>query len=399
MKKTLFTVTLCVFASYLLMAQPSCTKDVEYTLVIQNEVPKARKMMEEQCFPGNESSPEVWLLRANVFIKLHQYEVDRKAKDAKYAIRWPDAIITANESFYKALELKPDIKGTNALLDPKDGQLISAPIIHDLAAKAMEKKDYNEAIKLLNMVIRSYRVNPKENARYLGYAYIDLANCYKATGDEANYKKILLDAVKLNTGEPNVYLNLYDLYKQEKDTVKCGEILTQARKIIPDAEAINIKSTELDYFAMIGDTAKLKSAAIKMFEQYKTNVDVIILIATHLINTKDYSLAEEMIKTGLEMAPTDFDMNQLMGYRFYREALDYVKIMEELKTQKKYTPALEFRAKYMETFKLALPWAEKAYTINSEDRDNNKMLSEIYVRLEMEVPAELNEKVNSYNKQ
>ena len=186
MKKTFLFVVLIFFAGYLLIAQPACIKDITYSLVSLKEVPKARKMMEEQCFPGNESSADVWLVRGNVFIQLHEYELDRKAKDAKYVIRWPDAIITANESFYKAIELKPDIKPSQGLLDAKDGQVLSAYPVSEIAGKEMDNKNYPEAIRLLNMVIRSYRVDPRTYGQYLAYAFLDLAYCYKAMGDDAN---------------------------------------------------------------------------------------------------------------------------------------------------------------------------------------------------------------------
>ena len=398
MKKINLLVILLLFAGYFSMAQQTaCYKDVEYTLVSLKQVPKARTMMEEKCFPGNESNADVWLLRGNVFIRLHENEQDRYNKEPnKYVIRFPDAVVTANESFYKALELKKDIKPNAGLLGPKDGQVLSADIINNMAKDAFLKKDYNEAIKLYNLVVRSFKVDIKEYGIFLAYAYSDLADCYKAAGDDENYKKLLLEAAKLNVADPYIYLSIYDIYKQERDTVKCGEILTQARKIIPDSIAIDVKGYELDYFAMMGDSTKLINAAVAMYEQNKNNIEVIKLVSTHLINNKEYTLAREMIDAGLKLVPNDFDLTQLMGYAFNSEALDYFNKTEELKSLKKYTPALEYRDKYMETYKLALPWAEKAYQINAEDRDNNIMLQRIYVRLEMEVPAELKEKVDSY---
>jgi len=398
MKKTFITVILFFFAGYL-FAQPACLKDVIYTLVSLKEVPRARNEM-EKCFPGNESSPDAWLVRANVLIQLHEHELERSKRDPKYQTRWPDAIIIANESFYKALELKPDIKASAGLLSPQDGQLLSAYPISELATQAMENKDYAEAIKLLNLVIRSYRVNPKEYALYLAYAYLDLANCHKAMGDEEGYKKILMDAVKLNVALPDIYLNLYDIYKQEKDTVKCGEILAQARKAIPDDLAIDVKGYELDYFAMIGDFEKLKDAALKMFEQYKDNPAVINIVAGYLVNNKEYLLAEEAINAGLAIAPNDFDLTQQMAFRFYFEAIDWDNIKEAKLNERprKFTEAEEALKKANEILETALIWIEKAYHINTEDMQNNIMYLRTLVRLQQPVPEGLQEKVDSYRK-
>jgi len=398
MKKSFLLVILIFMASHFLMAQPACVKDVIYSLVQLKEVPKARKMMEEQCFPGNESSADVWLVRANVFIQLYDYELERKSKDQKYIIRWPEAIIIANESFYKAVELKHDIKTPDRLLDPKDGQLLSAVPIYDLAIEAMNKKDYNEAIKLLNMVIRSYRVDTKGYAKYLVYVYLDLANCYKIMGDETNYKKTLLDAEKLNTSESVIYLNLYNLYKQEKDTVKAGEILTKARRLIPDSLSIDIKEYELDYLSMLGDSAKLIDAALKMFEQYRNDVAVINMVAGYLVNNKEYQLAETIIEEGLSIAPDNFDINQQMTYRYFYEAIDYEALVDELKKLRKFTPAQAALEKFNETLGIAVIWAEKAYSIYKDDEKHNKMYGQILVRLLMPVPEDLQEKLDSYRK-
>ena len=397
MKKTLFFVILFFIAGHFLNAQAPCITDVEYSLVSLKQVPKAKKMMDE-CFPGNESSPKAWLVRANVYIQYYEYEIERKNKDPKYTINVPDAILIANESFYKTLELNPDIKASPGLMDPKDGQLLSAPSIHDLAAKCMEKKDYAEAIKLLNIVIRSYRADLKGYAKYLAYAYLDLADCYKALGDDANYKKTLIDATKLNIPIPAIYLNLYDLYKQENDTVKCGEILTQARKIIPDSLALDVRGYELDYYAMIGDSAKLIDAALKMFEKNKDNVEVINIVAGHLINNKVYTLAEEIINAGLAIDQKDFELYQQMAYRFYSEADDYDKMKEDKYKLKKYLEAEKLLNQANEILKTSVIWAEKAYNINKEDKLHNIMYYQTLVRLMMDVPEDLQGKIKSYYK-
>ena len=396
MKKFFLLVVLVFFAGSLVFAQrPECLKNVTYSLVSQDDIVAAKREM-DKCYPGSEASPEVALVRANVLLKYYYYELNRKKKEPNYQIKMPDAIVVANESFYKAIELKPDIKPDYGLMDPKEGQLLTADEITKLAAVAMDKKNYNEAIKLLNLVIRSYRVDPKRNAKYLAYAFLDLSFCNKILGDEANNKKCLLDAAKLNVDVPEIYLNLYDIYKEEKDTVKCGEILVQARKIVPDSLAINIKGYELDYFAMIGDTTKLKAAALKMYEQYKDNVEVIKIVAGYLVNNKEYLLAEDIINVGLTMAPEDFDLLQQMTYRFFYEAVDFDQLKDEKIKIKKYLEAKPLLDKANAILEIAVVWAEKAYHIDKNDKKHNLMYSKILVRLAKDVPEELQQKIDSY---
>ena len=397
MKKTLFLVVLFLISGHFLSAQSSCINEAELTLVSYKQIPKAKKILDE-CFPGNELSAKAWLVRANVYIQYYTYEIERKNKDAKYVINVPDAVLTANESFYKALELNKDIKASGGLLEAKEGQLLSAPPIHDMALNAMEKKDYSEAIRLLNIVIRSYKADLKGYAKDLLVANFDLANCYEAMGDDANYKKTLIDATKLNVPEPVIYLKLYDLYKKENDTVKCGEILTQAKKIIPDSLALNLRAYELDYYAMIGDSAKLIDAALKMYEKNKYNIEVIIMVSRYLINGKLYTKAEEIINAGLAMDPKHFELNQLMASRFYFEAADYDEIKDAKLKLRRYIEAEKLLNQANEILGTAVIWAEKAYKINQDDRLHNIMYNGILVRLMMDAPEGLQEKVNSYIK-
>jgi len=401
MKKSILFLIIVLFAAQSLIAQrPECLKNVTYLLVSQDDVVAAKREM-DKCFQGNESNADACLVRANVLLKYYTYELNRKKKDQNYQLKMPDAIVVANESFYKAIELKPDIKTDFGLMDPKEGQLLSADLIRNMATDAMGKKKYSEAIKLLNLVIRSYRVDPKGNAFFLAYAFLDLSFCYKTMGDHVNYKKNLLDAAKLNMAVPEIYLGLYDIYKEEKDTVKCGEILTQARKVVPDSLSLLIKAYELGYFAMIGDTTKLKNAALKLFGQNKNNVDVITLVVEYLIeDSKEYLLAEEMIKTGLEIAPNDFTLNHQLTKRYFYEAMDFENAMNEKVKLKKYLEAKPLREKSLEILETAVVWAEKAYKINQDDQKHNLMYSQTLVRLALlPLPEELQRKIDSYKQQ
>lgn len=405
MKKVTLIILVAFIFGFIIEAKAQvttgCAKEVLYALQSLKQVPKARKMMEEDCFPNSATNADVWLVRANVFAQLYDYEIDRKKNDSKYVIKFPDALLIANESFYKAIELKPDIKGESSLIDPKDGQLLTAYPISEMASKAMEKKNYAEAIKYLNIVIRSYKADPKNYALYLAYAYLDLANCYRLQNDEATYKKTLLDATRLNAPVSDIYLSLYDIYKQDKDTVKCGEILTQARKVIPDSLALDVKGYELDFFAMIGQTEKLKSAALKMYDQYKTNPAVLNIVAGHLINNKEYIQGEEVSRAGLAIDPDNFDLSQQMAYRYFYEAIDYDLICEAKKNERprKFIEAEAALKKANEILEDAFIWSDKAYQLNKDDMQNNIMLRKIMARIGKPVSQELEDKVNSYIKQ
>jgi tetratricopeptide (TPR) repeat protein len=396
MKKAFLFVTLIIFAGNMLTAQKQCVENTVLSLG-KKEITAAKREI-DKCFPDYQSSAEIWLARATVYVQFYEFELDRKKRDPKYVVKSPDALIIANESFYEAMVLKPDIKPTIGLFDPKEGQLITAEQISIMATTAMENKNYTEAIKLLNLVTRSYRVDPKGSALYLAYASLDIANCYREMGDEDNYKKTLLDAAKLNVPVRNIFLQLYNLYEKEQDTTKCGEVLAQARKLIPDD--LEIKGYELSYFAMLGDTTNLKIAAKAIFEQTKTNPDGIAFVVEYMVDNKEYLLAEEMIETGIAIAPDDFDLNLQMTYRYFYEAEDFEKIRDaKLNERPRNTEGAKVaEAKRDELWEKGVFWAEKAYNINKDDVKLNKMYNYMLLRLRKNVPEDLIEKIDSYNK-
>jgi len=397
MKKSFLFVVFILFAISSLVAQrPKCLDEAILSIGKKDIIGAKRDI--DKCFQGNELSADTWLVRANVYVHYYDYELSRKKKDENYVIKEPNAIIIANESFYKALELKSDIKTPAGLFNPKEGQVLTADVINTMAANAMDNKNYAEAIKLFNLVIRSYRVNMTENAKYLAEVYIDLANSYKNLGDDDNYKKTLLDAIKMNVAQRSTYLKLYDLYEKEKDTVKCGEILAQARKAIPGD--LEIKGYELGYFVMIGDTSNLRTAAKAIFEQTKTNVDVINFVVEYMVDNKEYLLAEEMIKTGLAIDSNNLKLNQQMALRYFYEAIDYQNISIEKSKERPYNAAVVKAAqnKMNEVLEVAAIWAAKAFEIDQNDEKHNKMYAQILVRLTKPMPDELKEKIDSYNK-
>jgi tetratricopeptide (TPR) repeat protein len=363
-------------------------------LIQFKNVPRAKNEI-DKCFQGNELSADVWLVRGNVYIQYFEYELERQGKDPRYKIRVPDAIIIANESFYRALELKSDIKPSPGLMGPVDGQLLTGEIISGLATQAMKNKDYAEAIRLLHLVTRSYRAST-DYARFLAYAYLDLAEAHRAIGDVENYKKFLFDAAKLNMPVPELFLNLYNLYLQENDTIKCGEVLAQARKLIPDN--LEIKGYELGYFAMTGDTVNLRIAAKAIFEETKTNVDGINFVVDYIV--REYLLAEEMIEVGLAIEPENFDLLRQMAYRYFYEAEDYDKIRDAMYAARpiRREEGKAAEDKRNELWEEGVVWAEKAYNINKDDIRLNRMYNYMLLRLQKEIPEDLKERIDSFNK-
>ncbi len=394
MKKIFLSLIISFLFLQIAEAQPQCANDIWYDLK-QNAIIKAKRNVDE-CLPNNQNSAEMWLVAANVELRVYDFESKRMQKDAKYKLRYPNAIIDAANAFYKAVELKNDVKPMAEMVDSKYGQSLCAPIIGAMAADSMQAKNYDKAIELLQLAVRSYRAEAAMNALYIGYAYYDMAICYRVKGDTDNYIKMLEEAAKLRVQIADIYLNLYDVYKEKNDTVNCGKILASGRKVIPDTLALDLKGYELDYYAMCGQMDKFEEAADELFEMYKTEPVVINIVAIHLLNKGYFEKADTIIRAGLAIDSNNFALNQQMGYRYFYLLEPFQKQIEEYSDAQNWDKVKETRDKEKEVLTEAHKWLDKAYSINSDDRNNNLMLTQVKLRLMLPVPDALKEKVKSY---
>lgn len=363
------------------------------------QIGKARKVM-DQVMAGNEENAQAWLMKGNTYLQVYQQDLDRQAKDPSYVSRTPDAIIIANEAFYKAISLDNKIEPMTGMLGPSEGQALCADPIYLLAEDAQKKGDVDNAIKLFDLAARDFKV-AKSNVN-AGIAYYQVASLYKAKGDKDNYKKMLKEMVKLNFPDATVYLDLYDLYKEEHDTVNCGKILKTALKVVPADKQADIEAAELDYFAMTGQMDKLNSTCDAMSVKYEKSAPVLALIANHLVNNGQYEKAESVINKGLAIDPNSAELNFQMATRYFFEALANQDLQDQTMKSKEGSymeraeKVNELKAAQKTILENAHTWSEKVYSVNPDDPNNNVMLQQIKVKLLLPVPDELKAKVESY---
>ncbi len=369
------------------------------------QIGKARKVM-DAAMVGNEQNAQAWLMKGNTYLQVYQQDQERLTKDPSYVSRTPDAIIIANEAFYQAISLDKDVQPMTGMLGPKDGQALCADPVYTMAQKAAESGDKENAIKYYNLAARDFKAAGTPNALVnAGIAYYDVAQLYRATGDKENYKNMLNEIVKLKFPDPGVYTELYDIYKEEKDTVNCGKILKTAMKVVKEENKADIEATELDYFAMTGQIDKLNATCDEMATKYEKHAAVMVLIANHLVNNAQYEKAESVINKGLAVATKPEDIANLdfqMATRYFFEAIANQELQDQAMKSKEGSymeraeKVNELKAAQKTILENAHVWSEKVYVLNPDDVNNNVMLSQIKVKLLLPVPDELKAKVDSY---
>lgn len=389
--KKLMLVLVALFVSVSAFSQ-TCLDDV-WQCLRNKQVPKAKKFM-ESCMASNPDNANVWLMQANVNMQMYKYDVERLEKDPALTARYPNALEDAYAAFVKALELNPSVEPKNGMLSAADGQKLLAEPFFIKGNEAAKANKNDEALKYYDMSVKCYELSKmKANAAIV---YLQTAIVYNAMGDKVNYEKYLERCIKTSPDvSEGAYVELYYLYKETKDTVKCGEILAKAGKLFTGDKAAGLYEPMMDYYAMTGAEDKLLETVDKAIASGDPNM--IPICATYLSNAKSYAKAEQILKDALEKEPNNFNLLKQMGYRYALEYYDIQDRRQAAMNARQYDEATRLfqspeRKAAMEK---AHEWCEKAYNVNSDNLENNRILREMKALLGLPVPEELNNKINA----
>lgn len=394
MKKWML-VLVALFVSVSAFSQ-SCLDDV-WQCLKSKQVPKAKKFM-ESCMAENPDNAAVWLMQANVNVQLYNYDQERKEKDPNTTPRYPNALEDAYAAFVKALELDKNVEPKTGMFGAREGQQLLAGPFEGKARVAAANGKTEEALKYFGLAAKCYELaGKKDDAAKM---YLQTGLVYRGMNDNANYEKMLEKCI--NTAPkvvPDAYVELYYLYEGDNDTVKCGEVIAKMDKVYKDEDVPLFYEPQMSYYAMTGNEEKLMAIVDKAIAT--GNADMIPICATYLVNAKHYAKAEQILKDAIAANPKDFTLLSKMGYRY---AMEYYDIMDRRQTAmntRKWEEAT--RLFQSEERKAAMQnaheWCQKAYEVNPDDLANNRILREMKVQLNMEVPQELNDKINARMKQ
>ncbi len=371
----------------------SCLDDV-WMCLRQNQAPKAKKLL-EGCMASNPDNAQVWLMKANVYVNLYNMDQKKLASDPNATPRYPDALLTANEAFIKALELDPKVEPKTGMLGAIAGQKLCAEPFYNMGVQAEEKGDYQDAVKYFQLSAKNYELAKVNNNA--AAAYLQLALVYSKLNDPAKYKSALLKSIACSPAAyPACYTELYYIYQNEKDTVNCAKILEKGFAALPADKHGELVEAQMNYFAMTDQKDKLMALCDTMLKNNPGDLTTIVNCSNYLSNFKAYEKAEEILTAALATNPNEFKLNSQMAYRYFMEVVDYEDRIEAAKNAKQWSEMTTLRNDEKAVLQNAHDWSEKAYQINPDDRQNNIMLQQLKVKLLIPVPEELKTKVDSY---
>lgn len=390
MKKLFLIALTCLFAVGL---SAQNVKDVWLLLQNKNITGAQKKIEECMAVPSYQNDATAWLYRGNVYIMIYERDLERVKNNPQYVSKFPDALFTAYESFYRALEINPKLVVENGLMDPKVGQTTCGSTMYTLGKEAYDKGNYTESKRYFTVAAKALTVD-EGMKQFVSLSYYFLSEIAKKEQDMEAYKKILDDALLTNPNWAPIYVLAYNYYEKEKDSVRCGEIIKIAKRNLPDKEKGGIYSLELNYLASQNDSVQL-AKCFKHVKKYTDDTTVMSNCAISLSNAKRYDMAHELLDSALLKHPNCFDIISNIGNVYFQEACEYNTLIAgamkhtELPMQERIAMSNKYKEDQKALTELAYEWAYRAYPLNTNDVYNNNVLKQTGKQLEKELPDAL----------
>ena len=378
-----FLLMMALWAGSSLFAQRSAVNSA-YTHYGNQYWDKAKRSIDAACLhPDTKDDAKTWMFRGNIYLMIANEQMSKKP-NPKYANLCENPLDTAFDAYYKASQLDPQIKVTMQISDPVTGlrycsgmfyeQAIKA--INDQNAKAEKDRNYDWAF---NRAEKAYKSNSSDLDVYYVYALVAELSGKKDLAKE-HYSN-MIKKYKVKRNEP--YIRLALIYKEEGDTNRAIAVIRRysvLKDTAPDAKVnVDYAMQEAIIYAWAGDNEKSMAVMDKALEQNPDNAVLLINMATELTEVKNYEKAEELLLKAGEIQPDNYYVYYNLGSCHYNHSLDIAKSMGEIMNDNEYQKAME---QYQQLLRKALPYIEKAESINATDHNTLIMLKLIYSRLE-----------------
>lgn len=408
MKKLFSLIAVLMFFITSLLAQ-DCLNDIHYTIVNQNAPGKAKNQFDRKCMPGNEGNARVWLMKANVYVRYYLYEQGLKAKDPSYKIKQPDIILEAVDAFAKAIQIDKNVQPMRNMLGAMEGQRECARDVEVLGDKYFDNEDYDKALEIYEIALRCYRIQTEDkklNEVDIYRINYNLYVIYKIKQDLENYITYLTRAYESreNTA-PVVYRDMYSYYLSVQDTVKCGEVVKKAKRMISDTlpAYYDIQLLELNYLYLTQEESTLKANALQMLQNHaidEENEAKFVELMEYLINVDADKELGEFVDQYLEKYPNSASFTAFKADLYQKEAEKIEDERQEIRlsdrsNNEKIKLQEELIAKKEAVLLQAHDWYQKAYELNSDDIHTIRQLYKLKVMSHLPISEELQEKFNA----
>ena len=310
---------------------------------------------------------KTWRYRGEIYLNI--------SRDSALFAAYPDALVRAKESYFKAQELdargsyKSEIQvglgqvqmaASNAGIgNYNSGNYASAGAFFDLGAEIARAFDATDTMAVYNSALC-----------YEKAGEVDLAiDRYRACAD-------------IQYQVPNVFLFISNLYRENGREAEALQTLAEARAMYPREQSLIIE--ELNIYLSNEEFDKAKENLALAAEQDPTNEILWFSLGSVLDNLGNVDEAIDAYKKALEIKADYFDANYNLGALYFNQVVQGINEANDMwkprmtKSESQNQKQIEDDAKAL--FMTAKPYLEAAHLADEDDLETMRSLRDIYAR-------------------
>jgi len=394
MKKLSLTIVLCLTVAFA-FGQKKALGDVKREIGHSNpNFENARSLINDaKDNPETKDDAETWYVAGLVEFK--EFEL---GKNLKLIQKTPDEAkmyaglknIIPNFIVADSLDMLPNEKGK---VKPRYRKGMKSVLLDnrldyiDAGIYYFNDKNYEDAYNLFQQFFDIPKLKMFEGdniaakdtayALYRYYAGLSLAQ-FGTTNQIASY----FEGMKDNNGynENEIFQTLCSLYERNNDTVNLIKTLKEGVAKFPKEPYFLLNLINQYIFSNQGDVAvELITKAIATMPERTAELYTVLGIV-YENSQNEIGVAKVNFEKALSVDPDYVDALSGLGRINFNKALEAQRAANEITDNKKFNEA---KAKYIEMFREALPYFEKAHQLRPDDRDVMIALSHIYYTLNM----------------
>ncbi len=351
--------------------------------------------------PDAQAVGTTWITRGDIYNTRLQRDMNKRMIDPNSPLTGDNDALIAFESYKKGFEI------TDKKFEKKDALKgiiqVQAALINIGAAK-YDAGDYSKAFDSWNAILASHKLlkdngeaslmddpNQLEEQTY----YTGVCAMLAKRNQEA--AAIFEQLIRNGTNRAGVYEGLYSIKNEMGDKVGAEALLTEGRKAFPNDPGLLF--AEINLYLTKGKLDELTDRLKQAIAQEPTNVSLYVTLGSvydnlyqrALTDKKDaeananYEEAKMYYTSAIELDNKSMDAYYAMGTLYYNKAALLTQEMNAMAEDFSAAGIKKYEAKkkeIMELFDKALPYFQKAETLDANDVNTLIALKEIYARKE-----------------
>lgn len=398
-------ITVSLFALAIAMGAFAQKKNVTgaENKIYENDFAGAKSMIESAIKnPETANQTKTYWVAAEVYEKIYIDEDTKRQLQKEYSQDLIDEVLIKAVDAYKKTSELDNLPNEKGQVKPKYTKLIPGKMenyknyLINAGLANYNEKDYESAVNLWSKYIEMAdypvlsKLNLKADTLYNEIKYYTI----NAAHNVSSKKDIKIQYMEDLKNDPKygqaMHEWLYSLYKEEGNEEKMIAVLKEGIDKYPSNSFFI--GTMINYYVKNKKESEALAYADEAIKKDPKNPQYYLVKLRVFLEKEDYDKAIEVAKQAIAVKENDFDANYCCGLCYLKKGESAALAANKIKDNKKYQAATNMAK---EQFKLAIPYLEKARSINPQDSPNLNLLKTCYYRINdgahyKEIEAELN---------